>query len=1097
MKGLGVQLKAVSAAAPLLAAAMEFAAICGVYKLTDAFKDLADGTTAVEKYRKAFEQSEKTVEDNKSLLSEYQSELNSNKDKLKELQRLYDNKTITDAQKAELENLKYQNALLDEKLEKIQKISDEESKNQAKTAVNQFNAEFGGNADTQYTEFKKSNRNDSGTNETLMLDAMDNNTATNQLLTLKYFTDAYNRSVEDLKNGVENVTQEDVDNYSEALHLASEQFSSVSDALWNDLQTQKRKLDDVRGTEDFDENTYNNIISWEELFKNYVEEYRKAAEKLKQEADSNSLSQMVEFSATFKELNDIYSRLTDNSSLLSSVNEEIALSGRISADSLSRINDAFPENKYPEMTKALYEYQTGLIHTGALFGTLEECYNKDKDSYLSSLADRNSGVESFYNSVLRAESSRVKLLGEAYSTDFGNWKTIEEAKKKSELELISTLSGFWADYYKLVFNDKGQAQLEETGTGIYQDEQTAAYYENERLIIIDKINAFNRLHDELERQTEITAESLAQVSWEKLSKGRYSDKSSYSNELSGSASDAWKEEFDRQLKELDLFHEAGCIRDEQYYRELNSLNEKYFAGQKKYLDDYRSYAVKVYSGLKQTYKDMLDSQLGMMDMAASAVMGFLDEDIEGLGEQADKTEEEYDLRISALEDEKFTLEGQKYCIEDQIDLISEQISAIEKSNEARQQSVDLQKKQYELTRSLSQRTQRILKNGEIVYTADDSAVDSARNALDDADAKMQIRSLNDQTDALNRSMDSINDTISGIDTQISALEEEKNRITEGLREHVRQLQEYRDRWAEIPEQFSEAQNRMAARMILGQEWQYKALRLDEEMINSFGNSYTAVQEQMQLVTDASLSQIAGMAGLSSDALCLMSSSSSENSALTCEALDILMESGTASMQALSDNVELSAASTAGSLSDITQAANDARDALSSLSAEQDSMSFLGIQGIGTYPLPLMKNGGVAGVETASRGTVTGTHKHPLARRLGEDYLVAVREGEGFVPPEQVKQTQDSVIIVNRLADMVSSGETLPLLIRNAIGSSSDRKIDFNIPKIQFPELAPAAQPATSIKFGDINLYDVQEVNTLGEAIARRLPLVLTQKMHER
>lgn len=326
MKGLGVQLKAVSAAAPLLAAAMEFAAIYGVYKLTDAFKDWADGTTAVEKYRKAFEQSEKTVEDNKSLLSEYQSELNSNKDKLKELQRLYDNKTITDAQKAELENLKYQNALLDEKLEKIQKISDEESKNQAKTAVNQFNAEFGGNADTQYTEFKKSNRNDSGTNETLMLDAMDNNTATNQLLTLKYFTDAYNRSVEDLKNGVENVTQEDVDNYSEALHLASEQFSSVSDALWNDLQTQKSKLDDVRGTEDFDENTYNNIISWEELFKNYVEEYRKAAEKLKQEADSNSLSQMVEFSATFKELNDIYSRLTDNSSLLSSVNEEIALS---------------------------------------------------------------------------------------------------------------------------------------------------------------------------------------------------------------------------------------------------------------------------------------------------------------------------------------------------------------------------------------------------------------------------------------------------------------------------------------------------------------------------------------------------------------------------------------------------------------------------------------------------------------------------------------------------------------------------------------------------------------------------------------------------
>lgn len=72
----------------------------------------ADGTSEIKKYNKELEKSEQVIKDNKSTLSEYLSEIDSNKSKIEELQELYNNGTITDAQKVELENLKYQNKII-------------------------------------------------------------------------------------------------------------------------------------------------------------------------------------------------------------------------------------------------------------------------------------------------------------------------------------------------------------------------------------------------------------------------------------------------------------------------------------------------------------------------------------------------------------------------------------------------------------------------------------------------------------------------------------------------------------------------------------------------------------------------------------------------------------------------------------------------------------------------------------------------------------------------------------------------------------------------------------------------------------------------
>ena len=67
------------------------------------FQDWTNGTSDINKYNKALEDSEQKVSDNNSQMEEYQNELSQNKDKLEELQKLQNNGTITEAQKTEIE----------------------------------------------------------------------------------------------------------------------------------------------------------------------------------------------------------------------------------------------------------------------------------------------------------------------------------------------------------------------------------------------------------------------------------------------------------------------------------------------------------------------------------------------------------------------------------------------------------------------------------------------------------------------------------------------------------------------------------------------------------------------------------------------------------------------------------------------------------------------------------------------------------------------------------------------------------------------------------------------------------------------------------
>lgn len=407
IKGLSVSILNLAKAHPvLLTLAASFAAIKLAKLGMDNFQNY--------KYNKSIEKSEQTISDNESSISDYNSQLDENKQKLTELQDLQTNGTITDAQKTEIENLEYQNALLDEKIEKLKQANDEELKAQARTAENKFNTQFNESGDdTKSTNAKDviervskdygGNGSYEGIGWTQALGGNDNDKSVAQLAKLKLATDAYNQAVSDFENSENDVTREDVDNAKETLDILTQDFEKNRESLYNSLTSEMEKMEKAKGTDAFNQQAYDSMKSWLEIFQQCVPEYKKAMDKVKDEAKNNPIEQPVTFTKDPTSLlteSDDKSKtanladLKSEADTLKSLQKELEDTGAIGVDSMQKII-----KQYPEAKEALYDYMTGVKNEAELFADLENIYNDDKSQYINSLVEENKANEDFFASI--------------------------------------------------------------------------------------------------------------------------------------------------------------------------------------------------------------------------------------------------------------------------------------------------------------------------------------------------------------------------------------------------------------------------------------------------------------------------------------------------------------------------------------------------------------------------------------------------------------------------------------------------------------------------------------------------------------------------
>lgn len=466
--GLGASLKNLALAHPyLLAITAALGTMYGAYKLVNAVQDWADGTTAVNKYNKSIEKSEENVSKNSDSISEYNSTIEENKQKIEELQKLQEDGTITEAQKAEIENLKYQNALLDEKIEKLKEANNEEVKTQARDSEKAFNKQFGNgfdvgsNASDVISSVSKNFNGDgtaNGVSWNMATSGNDKDTAVAQLVKIKLATDAYNDAVKELNNATDEdqkaLAEQSVENAQYTLDLLTKDFDKNKETLYNQLTSEMEKMKKTEGTDAYDATAYVNMQSWLEIFQQYIPEYKKAMEKVQEEADKNPIEQSVEV----KSFDDPTSLLTESddksktatladlqseADLLSSIQKELSDNGKISVSSMQSII-----KQYPEAKKALSEYLLGIISEEELFAELEGVYEDDKDAYIKSVVEKAKTDEDFFNTLKTNYPELINQLGAVYGTDVANWTTMEQAKVNITAQAIQQIANIYKEFYK-------------------------------------------------------------------------------------------------------------------------------------------------------------------------------------------------------------------------------------------------------------------------------------------------------------------------------------------------------------------------------------------------------------------------------------------------------------------------------------------------------------------------------------------------------------------------------------------------------------------------------------------------------------------------
>ena len=569
-------------------------------------------------------------------------------------------------------------------------------------------------------------------------------------------------SIEDyetrVKTGIDEITSYCESNYP-AIKLSFGDVESDVEALKLKYNTAISKFtgdaNDVDLGKFFEDNSINDeseIDYW-----NKVTDGAKSASEaveMYNKVKSETFSDKIDYSADFKDLNTLFSTLTDNASLLSSINKEISETGRISAENLSKMNEAFPEDKYPEMTEALYEYRLGLINTSELFNVLTDCYNKDRDNYVKALVNKAENNAEVFQKIRKLNASLFETMSKDYKLDIDNWKTLAQAKANIDSQLVKELAGVWTGYYSMqrdaVTGLYGAVNKE---YDVYDDsDMLTPEMEADRVKQKEVIDKYNKLIQDLNKATaNIVVPDIGKLDWSGLSDF---DSSSSSNSSSSSPTHFdWIENKVNNLNdELDSLNDKVNDVYSSWGKRNNALasaidkTREAIDLQKQAYDRYMQEANSV--GLSDTYASLVRN--GAIDISTISDESLKEKinEYQNWYEKAQdclKVQEDLINSLNELNSQKFNNLQSEYdsltqTMSSQIDIIQKQIDLLEMKGKFANESyydgmISLSQKQLNTLLSEREQLQSILNSSDI--DKDSQQWNDMFNAILNVDSQIQ------------------------------------------------------------------------------------------------------------------------------------------------------------------------------------------------------------------------------------------------------------------------------------------------------------------------------------------------------------------------
>lgn len=272
-------------------------------------------------------------------------------------------------------------------------------------------------------------------------------------------------------------------------------------------------------------------------------------------------------------------------------------------------------DKFPDLIDELKAYSDGLIDVEKLQNAFNNAIvDFDTDAICDGINDIIDAGETYgakSNQVLQAVQNLEKtipgLVDVLYDQETGHLKVSSSAMlsadamyEAAKAAIEASRQAAMADLTHLTsqFNE-----LAASATLAYGSVATGARIAREELMFQQTVGKNNGSSGTAISNGNQAIKELNDY-YDNLLKSLASAKTKYQNTASSSKEkDAWKEAFEAEYKEHK--HAVNMEKEtlEEFYAWLESANQKYFANNKKYLDEYRTYTEEVFKGLRSLADD--------------------------------------------------------------------------------------------------------------------------------------------------------------------------------------------------------------------------------------------------------------------------------------------------------------------------------------------------------------------------------------------------------------------------------------------------------------------------------------------------------------
>lgn len=582
--------------------------------------------------------------DIKADMDELSASIDTANNRIEELQQLADNGTISIIEQDELDRLKEQNALLQAQLDLKQSLADANADSRRSEALRQYNEFVSG--DMGYTD---SNGNFVGTSDLDTLQSqIDKRTELNQELNAALLAgddklvaqvrakieknEAYIQNnmakLEDIVSEIKFTPDPQTEEQKEMNDIYRQYYelldrityssgeATAAQTIFNRSLQAPQNAEAIQAIKDLGKESGLTKESLLELYKtnHQVEEFLTNLAKFGVGSLGNFdtfvqlFAQVPDVVADatvgFTDLMDSITALTGKYDTLTAAQKEFNENGTLSASTLSSIVDSFGDLGAEQVAL----YNAGIIDAKQMFAELQNGYTADVNNYRTSLADKLSRSDQFYNVFLQKNATMVNELAKAYGEDVKNAKNAEELKEKIR---AAALENFTKNYGKALHsmnvteNSLLVLAYEDNATTPAQKARQAA-----AKAAIEQLRGY-------EKQIDSFTYSYTNFNASNFSSGSGSRSSSSSK----SGTDTYQKSVQEKIDALKHQLHMEQITSEQYYDGLEAIEKKYYKDSKAHMTTYaseiRSIDEELFNGRRQLAEDWLSYQEKLSSRAAA------------------------------------------------------------------------------------------------------------------------------------------------------------------------------------------------------------------------------------------------------------------------------------------------------------------------------------------------------------------------------------------------------------------------------------------------------------------------------------------------